>query len=725
MCRRSRGWTMLLALALVLAAGCSRSPEAQKAHYLERGDKYAAKEQYREAVLEYRNVLRLDPANPRAMRQLGIAHYQLGEPGQAIRYLLKAQELTPDDIQVRVKLGGLYLLAGKRNEAREEVAFVLGKEPTNLDGLALLADLSTSPEEIDATLRRLEEARSRLEGRAKFHLALASLYLRKQEVPRAERALQEAVAREPKSVEAHSFLASFYLARRDVAQAEREFKIAAELAPAGSPARLRVAEFYLSARQPEEARRILLDATQKAPDFLPAWRRLALLELEQRNYDASLKALQGLLKKSPSDLEGQFLLGRVRLAKGEPAEAIKEFQKVLKLEPQHAPAHFQLALAQLQSGNVQQAKTELKEATSLAPNFTEAVILLAQLNIQSGAVQPAIDDLEAFLARRSGSGFEANFLLGSAYLAKKDPVKATAIFRRLAEQTPKDPRGPYLVGVGLRAQGKAAEAKREFEGALAMAPGYLEPMTQLVSMAFAERQPDAAIDRLKKQIALAPRSGGLQWLLGTAYMDRRDPAAAETALLKAIELDPTLVDAYVRLAQIYMAAQRSDQALAKLNEALKVSPQSIPAQMQLGLLYEATGDTKKAQQAYEKVLALNPRFAPAANNLAALYSEHGGDKEKALELAQRAKEIAPDDPHVSDTLGWILYKRGVYQRAADLLRESAAKLPNSPAVQYHLGLASLKVGDTSGARKALTVAVNSPGHFPGKDEARKTLAEIQ
>ena len=73
-----------------------------------------------------------------------------------------------------------------------------------------------------------------------------------------------------------------------------------------------------------------------------------------------------------------------------------------------------------------------------------------------------------------------------------------------------------------------------------------------------------------------------------------------------------------------------------------------------------------------------PRFAPAANNLAWLYSEHGGDKEKALELAQRAKEAAPDDPHISDTLGWILYKRGVYQRAVGLLKESAAKLPDQP-----------------------------------------------
>src|SRR5262249_1890336 len=148
---------------------------------------------------------------------------------------------------------------------------------------------------------------------------------------------------------------------------------------------------------------------------------------------------------------------------------------------------------------------------------------------------------------------------------------------------------------------------------------------------------------------LVPKSGGLQWLLGTVYLGRREPERAEAAFLKAVELQPTLVDAYVKLAEIYGTSQRYDQALTRLNEALKVNPQSVPAQMTLGVVYQTKGDIQKAQQAYEKVLTLNPRFAPAANNLAVLYSEHGGNQEKALELGQRAKETAPGHPHVPRT----------------------------------------------------------------------------
>jgi predicted Zn-dependent protease len=86
--------------------------------------------------------------------------------------------------------------------------------------------------------------------------------------------------------------------------------------------------------------------------------------------------------------------------------------------------------------------------------------------------------------------------------------------------------------------------------------------------------------------------------------------------------------------------------------------------------------------------------------------------------------VAPDNPHISDTLGWILYQRGLYDRAASLLKDSAAKLPNSPAVQYHYGMAALKTGDKNAARKALGAALSSPVAFPEMVEAKQALSDL-
>ena len=90
-----------------------------------------------------------------------------------------------------------------------------------------------------------------------------------------------------------------------------------------------------------------------------------------------------------------------------------------------------------------------------------------------------------------------------------------------------------------------------------------------------------------------------------------------------------------------------------------------------------------------------------------------------------AKQVAPEDPFVSSTLGWILYKRGVYQRALKLLREGAARLPDNAELQYHLGMAAARTGEKDLARKALAFAAASPAAFKGKDEARKALAGLK
>src|SRR5207253_9166563 len=70
------------------------------------------------------------------------------------------------------------------------------------------------------------------------------------------------------------------------------------------------------------------------------------------------------------------------------------------------------------------------------------------------------------------------------------------------------------------------------------------------------------------------------------------------------------------------------------------------------------------------------RSSDLLNNLAVLYSEQFGQLDKAYELAEKAREAAPNEPHLADTLGWISFKKGDYGKAMPLLRDSASKLPD-------------------------------------------------
>ena len=143
-----------------------------------------------------------------------------------------------------------------------------------------------------------------------------------------------------------------------------------------------------------------------------------------------------------------------------------------------------------------------------------------------------------------------------------------------------------------------------------------------------------------------------------------------------------------------------------------------------GLILEAQNKRAEAQKRYEVIVAQGGRAPVAANNLAWIYAESGGNLDTALELAQAAKSQIPASPEISDTLGWIYYKKGLPLLAIPQLEESVAKNPKNASYQFHLGLAYAKAGQFAKARAALEQALQLSPTFEGADLARKTLSEI-
>ena len=220
-----------------------------------------------------------------------------------------------------------------------------------------------------------------------------------------------------------------------------------------------------------------------------------------------------------------------------------------------------------------------------------------------------------------------------------------------------------------------------------MAPGYGEPLEQLAVMSLIEKNPAAALTRVERQALLEPRSAELQFLLGRVSQASGNPQRAEQAYRKALEINPNLAGPYVALGQIYGSAKEYQRAIGELDQALAKNPDQPVALMLWSIAQQMGGEQAKAREGYEKLLKTNPRFAPAANNLAWMIAEEGKDLGRAQLLASGAREAAPGDPQIADTLGWVMYKQGAYPGAEALLREAAEKLPTNAEVLYHLGMA--------------------------------------
>ena len=173
--------------------------------------------------------------------------------------------------------------------------------------------------------------------------------------------------------------------------------------------------------------------------------------------------------------------GSIHLAKRELQKAIEDFRKVLELNPDLSQAHHQLALAYALEGNADDAREEFNKVLEINPRSKDAVLQLSELEIKTGNAYRAIELLNKYV-KKFGDIPLAYVLLGTAYSAEKRLDEALDAFEEASSLAPKDPRGKYLMGVVMEAQGKVDEARRVYEASLDILPDYVAPLSRLVAM---------------------------------------------------------------------------------------------------------------------------------------------------------------------------------------------------------------------------------------------------
>ena len=710
---------MVLMLA-VAGAGCTAKMKASR--HLKRADQYFDSGQYDQAEIEYKNVLRNAPRNPEAWSRLGIIYFEQGRLGEAGQILERAEQVDTNNIEVRLKLCLIDLEAGKLKEARDEAGFVLDKNPGDAQAPILLAEASASAGEIAETRMRLQKV-SQAAMTAPLEVALGTLSFRQGDLQTAEADFKHAVAIDPKFSDASFALGNLYMAQNDVKQADQALKMAADLAPPRSGKALRYAQFKILTGDPDTGKQVLEDIVKKAPDYLPAWISLAQLAAAEKKYADAITLLGNVLSRDPQNLEGLMLKGRLELEQGETAQAINDFDAMAKMFPKVPLVYYQLAQAYLANNEPDKAVANLNQALNLNPKFADAILSLAEIQIRKGDVAPAIVSLQQ-LTQQQPQIVPARLLLAEAYRAQGSLDSAVQIYTQLELAYPQNAQFPLLLGTTLLQQKKNAEARTEFDQALKLSPDYFPALEQMVSLDLMEKQYAAAQQRVQQQIGQNPKAAALQLLLANVFVAQGDTNQAESTLLKAIELQPDSQQSYLMLAQLYTAANQNQKALAELQTALAKNPKDAGALMLMGMTYDAEKKYADARDAYEKLLAIAPNNGMAMNNLAYLYAENLGQIDKGYQLASRARDLAPTDPSIADTLGWILHQKGQDSSALSLLKESAAKLYAVPEVQFHLAMTYYMMGDEANARTAFQRALQLNGDFPEKSECNQCLAVL-
>ncbi len=281
------------------------------------------------------------------------------------------------------------------------------------------------------------------------------------------------------------------------------------------------------------------------------------------------------------------------------------------------------------------------------------------------------------------------------------------------------------MGIVRKFQGKPSEAEGFFSQAVERNPKDLAAVNEYLFALLAAKQPDKAKKVLDEYLEKEPKNPLLWEMAGRFHLARREAAEAETAFLKAIELAPDFTQPYYELGVLYIAQKKLPEADAKLSKVIEKNDKNVGAHTLLGVVRNSMGKIDEANKEYRRALELSPKNALAANNLASNLSDFGGNLDEALKFAQVAREAAPEDPNVADTLGWIYYKKGLFDTASPLISDAASKLEKNAVVRYHFGMVLAKKGKAKEAAAELRSALALDPKFKGADEAKKELGTLK
>ena len=252
---------------LLLAIACSNA-EKEKGEYLASGKRFAAEKKFDEAIVEYRNALRLDNGFGEARWRLAQAYEETENFAGALREYVRAADLLPDNVEVQVKAATHLLLSRQFTDAKARADKALAKDPKNAEAFIVRANATAGLKDLPGAIKDMEEAvkANAEDGRALTNLG--ALQLSQGDRVEAEANFKRALQVSPNSIEARLALANFYLSTQRDAEAERLLNEALTLSPTHILVNRMLAGFYLTHGRPNDAETPLKAVAETSKDPL-------------------------------------------------------------------------------------------------------------------------------------------------------------------------------------------------------------------------------------------------------------------------------------------------------------------------------------------------------------------------------------------------------------------------------------------------------------------------
>ncbi|MET0321644.1 MAG: tetratricopeptide repeat protein [Duganella sp.] len=433
-----------------------------------------------------------------------------------------------------------------------------------------------------------------------------------------------------------------------------------------------------------------------------------------------LQAVQG-----PARAVAMFQMQQLLQRAQDKAAAFALLERVLAPYDAMAESHLILAQGAFAVNDTARARTEADRAAALKPDSELAVMTQAQV---SGDIDIALKRLNDFLDNypkaREVRGAYARVLIDA-----KQPEAARQQFLVLLKDQPDNLATLYALGVMAMQSNDLAGAETyftRFVTVLDEIPNDERDVTKVLLMLtqLAEQRGDLdtaikwldKVDRSDEKLYLAAR---LKWAVLTARQGRLDAARKELSELTANGADEQ-AQIFQTDAQVLRDAGDTTTAYMVLQNAVKRYPDNPDLLYDFALSAEKVGKTDLMEQALRQVMIAAPDNQHAYNALGYSLAERNERLPEAQALVEQALKMAPGDPFIMDSMGWVQFRMGNLQEAESTLRRAYAVRPD-PEIAVHLGEVLFASGDVDGARKLWQEAYSKD---PKNDALKNTLARL-
>lgn len=164
------------------------------------------------------------------------------------------------------------------------------------------------------------------------------------------------------------------------------------------------------------------------------------------------------------------------------------------------------------------------------------------------------------------------------------------------------------------------------------------------------------------------------------------------------------VKAYRLEAQISKDQGNTDNAIKILSQSLKILPKNPDLLYDRAMLYESIDKMDELEKDLLTVINDDPNNFEALNALGYSFADHDIKLEEALDYINQAIELAPENPAIIDSLGWVQYKLGRYTEAEANFNKALKKGIKDPELYIHLYHTLIKLNKQDEAQTLLNKA---------------------